>query len=355
MRTTLAQIDGDTWFKTFSDLTDREHESMKSITDLRFLDNKPIDRELVVLKVLQKNKFNAWMRLAQACLFKDDYLIQYENYRTILAIFHDKSRTPEDQPVAMPQANSIRPISRELPPIPEPQPRYLNSPVYTDTTDRVAGLITRPYVRQGNAGNRISREASDITLPSNCTITEAGALAAMTTYTAYAFRPDLEPCANRSCRNSPLWAQCILTPESQSRAQLLDRIVDFERQGDSIIDVKLKLTGHQAARVTLLLTQISYWEPDPRFVHHLVELSMVDRQKGLIRRPELGVVDVIHIIVQRTPRDCMPVVSLYRELYRSNSTHTRTDSAQRREMPPDIVLVDPQPRIVTVNSVGAEA
>lgn len=83
MRTILGQLNGKTWFETFSKLTRIEHDTLNNAV----LPGGPPQRrrEVLALEILQENKSNAWMRLLAARL-RTAFLPQHSNGRVILAI-----------------------------------------------------------------------------------------------------------------------------------------------------------------------------------------------------------------------------------------------------------------------------
>ena len=88
MRTILSQLRDDTWYKTFSTLDNLEHSALDRIVRPS-LNIRAHDRELVVLKVLQQNKLNAWMVLISE-LLRNQPFPRGATGRVILAICREK-------------------------------------------------------------------------------------------------------------------------------------------------------------------------------------------------------------------------------------------------------------------------
>jgi len=67
MKTILSQLNDNSWYKTFSTLNTLEHGTLDRLIHPLF-NGKIHDREVIVLKVLQENRFNAWMALLSELL-----------------------------------------------------------------------------------------------------------------------------------------------------------------------------------------------------------------------------------------------------------------------------------------------
>ncbi|KAH9222107.1 hypothetical protein DL95DRAFT_381418, partial [Leptodontidium sp. 2 PMI_412] len=67
MRTILSQLNDNTWYKTFTTLDHVEHQTMERLIH-PFVMGKMHERDVVVLKVLEENKPNAWVVLLRDLL-----------------------------------------------------------------------------------------------------------------------------------------------------------------------------------------------------------------------------------------------------------------------------------------------
>ena len=88
MKTILSQLNGNDWYKTFSKLDTYENSSIGHLLH-PFVDGKTHDRELVVLKVLDQNRINAWVCLI-AELLKSRPFPHISNGRVLLAVVREK-------------------------------------------------------------------------------------------------------------------------------------------------------------------------------------------------------------------------------------------------------------------------
>ena len=355
MRTILSQLKDNTWFKTFSDLTQTEHRTLSLVLLKSKEDGKWIERELVVLKVLQQNRFNAWMRVIEECIGAEEsgFGYRYENGRIILAIVREKqcdnvkAVVPPIPPMLpMPPSPKIIDLSDQLPAAPVPDllpfmPR--DGKIISDLT-RIGtltlslngGIPPSGYVRpspgyKGASPPNSSRLESPRPFPEGSPASDAGsktkhlkavsehsARKALTSYMAFTFRP--APPENTTM--TPLvhippitWARCSLAREHEIKADLLKRIDQFKRRGISIIDMKLRLREDQSAQVTRLVEELNHIEKDEKYEHTLVELSMIEVINGSVKKPTPAVyIDVIHVVVQRAPRESVRCVDTYNRI-----------------------------------------
>lgn len=330
MRTILSQLQDNSWFKTFSDLRDREHDALTDLGLKRMENGKWLKRELVVLKVLQENKLNAWVRVVESCMGLDEFLPQHENDRIILAIVRDtECKSPVvDDGMIVPETKGVVNASevqpRGLPRMGEPKINIINgppSPPHVGPRPRLGGPPPTQWTGPGGpppppgAGSfppYMSCQRSDVTpqVPLN----ETTAREALTTYKAYTFRPiPPHPSPTDAAPPSrPTWTRCFVTYEHEMKSVLQERVAAFNRRGDSIIDLKLQLTEPQSAQLSRLIDESNRLEADRNFEHKIVELSMIDRERGLVKRQTMNLnVDVMHVVLQRSPKETVDVMHIY--------------------------------------------
>ena len=138
MRTILWQLKDNTWFKTFSDLTDAEHDSMENMLQKFYQDGKWFQRELVVLKIMQENKYNAWMRIIEDCMGLEYGKPHHENYRIILAIVREKQCegdiiSPRPRPPFRPRPRVVDCYDPpQVPRVPDPLPTMQGDKMLVD-------------------------------------------------------------------------------------------------------------------------------------------------------------------------------------------------------------------------------
>ncbi|KAA8574196.1 hypothetical protein EYC84_005709 [Monilinia fructicola] len=308
MRTILSQLNDNSWFKTFSNLTRTEHNILDNAI-YPTGPNKNLRREIVALKVLQENKNNAWMRLLAGKLHAPA-LPQHYNQRLILAILREplvdgerklwvahgtipipelgrvcrppppsqiEAREPSAHP---PQPPAMLPNIRSPPPTATPNsligPRLISLDDSRSPAPNVAGCVNPttqgtylPPVPQPRSPPPSFGQASNT---SDRTIwTDAEASVALTTYNEYTLRiADLQP---NQCRT---WSSIILTQESNPLPEILARVNSFISRGNTIIDAKLRLTDQQSIHMTRLLEEIQGKERDHRFEWCWAEVSLYD-------------------------------------------------------------------------------
>lgn len=124
MRTILSQLNDNSWFETFSNMT--VTEKYKLDTAIHSTGQGNLRREVVALRVLQENKNSAWMRLLAGKLHTPD-LPQHYNHRLILAILRGPLVDGERK-VSVPHGTiPIENLGRiSLPPSPPPQAMLSN-------------------------------------------------------------------------------------------------------------------------------------------------------------------------------------------------------------------------------------
>jgi len=87
MKTILSQLNDDEWYKAFNYLNPMEHGSLDRLVH-PYAAGKIHEREVIVLKVIQQNRFNAWMALLREILQR--YPAPYGSGRVLLAIVREK-------------------------------------------------------------------------------------------------------------------------------------------------------------------------------------------------------------------------------------------------------------------------
>jgi hypothetical protein len=140
MKTILSQLNDNTWYKTFTTLDSAEHSAIVRILH-PMVNGKTHERELVVLKVLQQNKTNAWMALLSEMLRNQPFP---RTKRVILAICRGKLVDGKQLPVTF--SGSLA----RSPPMPMPMQMPIPPPIrhikHPDIPNR-PGPATRISVR----------------------------------------------------------------------------------------------------------------------------------------------------------------------------------------------------------------
>jgi hypothetical protein len=392
VRTILWQLKDNTWFKTFSDLNTAEHEAIGNLLRKYPRDGKWFQRELVVLKIMQENKYNAWMRVMEDCMDLKWGKPHHSNNRIILVIVREKQCDPDTIVVLPAPIRNSRVVDcydpPQVPRVPDPLPTMRGDKMLVDL-DNPRPAISEPWfnprgppsfpllhARNGpppppglvgppaalpnknNAGplsssGEIQLGHSEI-IPQNA-VSDESAREALTSYEALTFRPALQqqsPLAPLLHLPPPKWSRCFVTREREEIRVLLQRIEKFRLRGVSIIDLKLQLTEPQAAQVTNLVQELNQLEKDKRFEHKMVELSMIDREHGIVTKQTAGTnIDVIHVITQRAPKQGVNPLATYNALMNRGPPPASAPPPLPRGPPPpplknerDIIVVHDIPR-----------
>jgi len=394
MRTILWQLKDNTWFKTFSDLTDAEHDAMENLLRKFSQDGKWFQRELVVLKIMQENKYNAWMRVMEECMGLESGKPHHENYRIILAIVREKQCDPDNTVVFPTIPNPTRNANvvdcydpPRVPRVPDPLPTMRGDKMLVDL-DKPSPSIPGPALPRGppsfppSANNgpprpppgwvgpppaplpnnnnvgplspsaEIQLGHSDVV--QNNAVSDESAREALTSYEAFTFRPALQqpsPLAPDLQLPPRTWSRCFMTREREELRVLLQRIEKFRLRGVSIIDLKLQLTEPQSAQITNLVQELNQLEKDKRFEHKMVELSMVNREHGIVTKQTAGTnIDVIHVITQRAPKQGVNSLVTYNALMSQRSPPARVPPPPPPSFPrgPPPPPAKSQPNIVVI-------
>ncbi len=392
MRTILWQLKDNTWFKTFSDLTEAEHDAMEKMLLKFWQDGKWFQRELVVLKIMQDNKYNAWMRVIEDCMGLEWGKPHHENYRIILAIVREKQCDPDT--ISLGPCPPFHPRPKDVdcydppqvPRVPDPLPTMRGDQMLVDLDKRSPptlgsdsvtiprgppsfpppgavnipaspGWVGPPPTRLPNHSNagplspsgEIQLGRSEV-IPHHA-VSDESARGALTSYDSFTFRPALQqqsPLAPAIDLPPRTWSRCFITREREETTVLLQRIEKFRLGGVSIIDLKIQLTEPQAAQVTNLVQELNQLEKDKRFEHKMVELSMVDREHGIVTKQTIGTnIDVIHVITQRALKQGVPPLVTYNALMGRGPPPVRILPPLSHRPPPpplkmdsDIVVID---------------
>ncbi|TGO28256.1 hypothetical protein BPAE_0030g00420 [Botrytis paeoniae] len=286
MRTILSQLNDNSWLETFSNLTRVEHSTLGIA--LCPCGQTKLRREVVVLKVLQENKTNLWMRLI-ANKSVTPILPQHSNGRIILAIVREQlddgkriSPIPRGTMGKSVQRFPVPPTSPGFlqsgpRPPPPPPPRGMLHPPPPPTPAMLPIIRTPPMTAPRGISSPPSPppppppapkphfNSSEAQIYSN-----AEALIALTTYAEYTLR-QAEP-------NEPsllcTWFKIIITHEYNTIRDVVARVESFNKRGSSVLNSQLCLTDQQATHMTKILEDLQVKERDHRFEWCWVELSL---------------------------------------------------------------------------------
>lgn len=302
MRTILSQLNGSEWYKTFSSLDEDEHFAINELLH-PLVKGKVYERELVVLRVLEQNRFNAWMALLVE-LLRNRPFRGLNNGRVLLAIVREKfvdgkplqelfpRMVPPPPPPPLfspvPTVPAIRPPPMpHIPPLrttvsdlrhPPPSGTWQYPTPYSGPPNTRPPLMpiprpgpppgppppwSIPLVRSaaGQKSNSISiREL----------VTDYEATIILTTYNEYTMRrgESIDPKIPHS------WSRVIVTQDSAEKHLMLQRVQQFQRRGGNVIEAKLHMTEQQSAQVTRLMDELKSAERDCRFEWCWVEISL---------------------------------------------------------------------------------
>ncbi|TAQ90242.1 hypothetical protein B7494_g1416 [Chlorociboria aeruginascens] len=380
MRTILTQLKDDSWYKTFSVLRDEEHATLHRA--LRpWINGKCHQREIIVLKVLQENKLNAWMRLITSLVKEYEVALpQHENGRIVLAILKEQliggkpitDQIPHVQPpktIPVPPPGDIRPPPPRcappaplglrpppLPPAPRPNPisdlnqppaRAVPYPPPTNITSVPGGGIRGPGAEFAAPGPNIPPRPApqpSIHISDTTSIIERDAALALTTFAEYTIRPSPElPWPPLPPGIPKFWTRCSIMLESTEKRTLQQRL-QFYCSRANVIDMKLRLTLEQANQVTRLMDEIKSREQDGRFEWCWVEISLFD-DKGVEMREAIRAAEasVIHVVAKRECRSGFRAIEVYNAMMRARPQPPAQQMPQPLPMP-TIVNMPPKMR-----------
>ncbi|KAH7314112.1 hypothetical protein BKA65DRAFT_411336 [Rhexocercosporidium sp. MPI-PUGE-AT-0058] len=374
MRTILSQLNDNTWYKTFTTLNPVEHQTMERLIH-PFVMGYMHERNVVVLKVLEENKPNAWMVLLRD-LLKTHPPPYGSNDRVILAIMREKLLDGKPLP----------PISfgvRGLPPPPPPagfrgppppptsafrpppgQPNHIRAtrvfdlsipppplPIPSSTPFSMPGPPPRgppPPPTIPNFHTKSLIRQSD-TRP----LTDHDAALALTTYTSFTLRinglPPPPPIHHNNTPNpnpSP-WSRASVTQENSPHALLHQRILSYQQKGHSIVAQKLALTDHQNQHLTRLLDELQAFEYDPaHFEWCWVEISLYneDGELAVVSQKKSAGATVMFGVAKRALKPSCRPLEVYDNVTAGRAGPPRMPVARPPLPPPQPVIVKRGPR-----------
>ncbi|KAF7931836.1 uncharacterized protein EAE98_004572 [Botrytis deweyae] len=321
MRTILSQLNDNSWLETFSNLTRVEHSTLGIA--LCPCGQTKSRREVVVLKVLQENKNNLWMRLI-ANKSVTPILPQHSNGRIILAIVREhlddgKHISPIPHGTVEPslQRFPVPPtppgfsqpgppppgvLSGPPPPPPRgipyshppPPPAMLPTIRHPPMTAPRGLSIPPPPPPPPPPAPRPQFNSSQAHIYS-----DAELLVALTTYAEYTLR-QAEPDESSLLRS---WFKVIITHEYNSLPDIVARVDSFNKRGSSVINSQLRLTDQQAIHMTQILEDLQVKERDFRFEWCWVELSLhnsVGEVDLAMRGQAAQTATMMHLIARRS-------------------------------------------------------
>ncbi|PVH86049.1 hypothetical protein DL98DRAFT_26694 [Cadophora sp. DSE1049] len=350
MRTILAQLNDNTWYKTFTMLNQVEHQTVERLV-YPFVMGKMHERDIVVLKVLQENKPSAWMVLLRDIL-KSHPVPQRSNDRVILAIMREKlldgkplppisfgPRGGLPLPPPPPPGFGCPPIIPTIRPPPTPSNHHRMSRI-SDLSMPTPPLpmpssMPCPPLRRGPPGPpALGARSTNDKKP----LTDHAAMMALTTYTEYTLRlvDPLNPSSPRT------WARVAVTPESAEHSLLLQRIQAFHQKGGNIIEKKLRMNDDQNKQLTRLMDELQAFERDSaRFEWCWAEISLYNDagEIMLVSQASSATATTIHLIAKRIPKPSCKPIELYNSLM-----EPRPPIARPQPPSPVVITRAPSPR-----------
>jgi hypothetical protein len=295
MRDILSQLNGNSWFETYSRLTRCEHATLDAAIYQGLDPNEKTKREVVVLKPLQQNRANAWLRLLTKCLGSEFPFPHHLSERVVLVILREQLVDGERKMT----------VPRGCIPFP---PNYLTLPPQLNTNIKPAppaGVIGTTSARNLPQAPRMltpfsQDEAGILTFVTDSSASRAtpppppmfmgpppapapppssgpnlhnapGPQAMETTYHEFTIRA-----ADRGPNEPRTWEHVSITKESNSEAVKLDRIEACARRGGGVIGAQLRLTQQQTRHLSIMMDDLKLCETDNRFEWCWVELSLYD-------------------------------------------------------------------------------
>lgn len=309
MKTILSQLNNDEWYKTFSILFPAENDALGRILRPDGID-KPNSRDIVVLKIVEHNRFNAWFLLVKDLLQK-----QAGVKRVLLVIAREKAANIQESTLSRRRFLNL-PIRHDFTIQWRPPPGL---PVPTRSFTRNVDLRDPPWSPASNWHISFPLPCGPPPSPDFAAEASPGmnhdARLALTIFTEYTLR-------EKENYPGPIqrpWSLCQLTQESSSREALIDRIHAFNDAGGDPTELKMRLTGAQSTQISRLMDEIKLVERDQRFEWSWVEISLY-KQSSMISYSDLMVDDQdavceriqsithIHLVAQRTLRPyCIPI------------------------------------------------
>ncbi|KAF7887189.1 uncharacterized protein EAF02_003836 [Botrytis sinoallii] len=275
MRTILSQLNDNSWLETFSNLTRVEHSTLGIA--LCPCGQTKLRREVVVLKVLQENKNNLWMRLI-ANKSVTPLLPQHSNGRIILAI---RFPVPPTSPgVSQPGPPPPGVLSGP----PPPPPRHPGALVVLKPPPPPPASAPRPQFNSSQA--HIYSDAEINWLLSQHTLSNT-----------LFDKPSLTSHLLRTC------FKVIITHEYNTLPDIVARVDSFNKRGSSVINSQLRLTDQQAIHMTQILEDLQVKERDFRFEWCWVELSLhnsIGEVDLAMRGQAAQTATMMHLIARRS-------------------------------------------------------
>ncbi|KAF5874344.1 uncharacterized protein Bfra_004349 [Botrytis fragariae] len=374
MRTILSQLNDNSWLETFSSLTRSEHSTL-GIALCPFGQTK-LRREVVVLKVLQENKNNVWMRLI-ANKSVTPILPQNSNGRIILAIVREhlddgKRISPirrgtvgtsvqhfpvPPTPPGFSQSGPPPPGVLSVPPHPPPRGTlYPPPPPAILPTIRPPPMTTPrgfssppPPPPPTHPAPKPHFNSSEAQICSN-----AEALVALTTYAEYTLR-QAEPNEPSLLRT---WFKITITHEYNTIRDIVARVESFNKRGGSVINSQLRLTDQQATHMTKIFEDLQMKERDHRFEWCWVELSLhnsIGEVDLAARGHAAQTATMMHLIARRSLKREYKPYEVYNWLVRGPPRPGFNNGLPPRPGPPVGILLPmpgpppppppPQPRV----------
>jgi hypothetical protein len=212
MKSILSQLHSNTWYKAYTELHTKEHVLLRQIIDPLTVGNAP-DREIVVLKVTQADRFSSGLKL-----------------------FHRLSR---------------------------------NKPLPYEADNRMVLVIVREKLVDGKP---VTRERSEAPLPpspavspgeNHQPVTAVEMRKKPTTFVEYTVRFRL---------GTP--TPPIVTRESNEQALIQRRVQRFTSAGGDVINILMFMNEQQSHQAMSIMNNIKRWESDPRFEWCWAEISL---------------------------------------------------------------------------------
>ncbi|PQE31691.1 hypothetical protein CJF32_00007189 [Rutstroemia sp. NJR-2017a WRK4] len=298
MRDILSQLNGNSWFETYSRLTPHEHDTLDAAIYQGLDPNEKAKREVIVLKLLQQNKANAWLRLLTTKLGSEHIFPHHISERVVLVILREQLVDGERKmviprgyipdpadPVTLPSqtnARSTAPPGGVIGPAPPPRLPQGSRMLIAFSQDE-AGVLT--FVPDSQPNRPVIPGPIVYTPPPpppppgpppggimyNAPLRPGPGPQAMETYHEFTIR-----LADRGSNEPRTWDRAVVTEESNAETVKLDRIEAFVRRGCGIIAAQLRLTEQQTFQVSTLMDHLRNCDTDSKFEWCWVELSLYD-------------------------------------------------------------------------------
>jgi len=359
MKTILSQLNNNSWYKTYSTLEASEHATLDRMLHPWFK-GKIHERELVVLKVLQQNRLNAWVVLANE-LFRGRSFSEDGSGRVLLAICREK--LVDGKPISLggsmpppPPPPGMRP-----PPGRGPGPRnilYPPQPHPTSRTSKISDLKHpgpppppppgwNPYtVSPPPPAFSPSSKKSACRISDTTPLTDHDAKQVLISYNEYSVRP-CEPILPTEARS---WSRVTVTQESAELNLVRKRVEQFEARDGNVIETKLRLTEQQSGQVTRIMDEIKSSERDNRFDWCWAEISLHNHAGEITNFVPggpgnvIGSATIMHLIAKRMLRPQYKALDVYNSLIKLGPSPFLGTAPVLPPGPPAIVFPTPRRR-----------